>query len=143
MTVDVESPDTLQVEVCSPQRPPVQLVATEVIAAGQYGIVGIQPGHTNLLASLGIGVASVYDTEGQERKFAVHGGFLEVRRNRVLILAQTAESAEAIDVGRADAARERAERRLRAAEDVDTLRAEMALARAMARIQASGGLEGP
>lgn len=63
------------------------------------------------------------------------GGFLEVRPDRVTILAQAAERAEDIDVARAKAAKERAERRLQAKqEDIDHKRAELALRRALNRL---------
>ncbi len=66
---------------------------------------------------------------------AVSGGFLEVRPDRVTILAQAAERAENIDVARAKAAKERAERRLQAKqEDIDHKRAELALRRALNRL---------
>jgi F-type H+-transporting ATPase subunit epsilon len=72
---------------------------------------------------------------GRER-YAVTGGFLEVRGDQVTVLARTAERPEEIDVHRAEAAKERAEERLREhAADLDIVRAGLALQRALVRLQ--------
>ena len=74
--------------------------------------------------------------DGTLLTYATSGGFLEVRDNRVRVLLDTAERVEEIDVERATAARERAERRLRErAADVDVPRAEAALRRALNRLR--------
>jgi len=76
------------------------------------------------------------DDDGQRRFFAVSGGYLEVGWEGVTALVDAAESADEIDVARARAAEERAERRLRSRErDVDTARAETALRRALNRLR--------
>ena len=70
---------------------------------------------------------------------AISGGFMEVNNDKVVVLADTAEHADEVDVIRATSARERAENRLaNRTADVDAARAEMALRRAMARLKASG-----
>ena len=74
----------------------------------------------------------------QRTPFAVQGGFVEVRKDKIVILAESAEKAEEIDLERAEAAKERAETRLNAKgrqDEVDHRRAEMALQRAMNRIK--------
>jgi F-type H+-transporting ATPase subunit epsilon len=69
---------------------------------------------------------------------AVNGGFLEVRKDKVVILAESAERSEEIDVERARAARERAELRLQSKqEQIDHHRAEVALQRALNRLNAT------
>jgi F-type H+-transporting ATPase subunit epsilon len=76
---------------------------------------------------------------GGEEKIAVHGGFMEVRKDKVVILAEAAELGADIDVVRARQAKERAEARLAAKrEDIDFKRAQLALQRALARLEASG-----
>ncbi|MNJ60063.1 ATP synthase epsilon chain [compost metagenome] len=76
---------------------------------------------------------------GNTTTIAVHGGFVEVQKDKVIVLAESAELPEAIDVDRAVAARERAERRLSANQDrIDHRRAELALQRAITRINVSG-----
>jgi len=67
----------------------------------------------------------------------VHGGFMEVRGDKVVILAEAAELPEEIDVDRAMRAKERAERRLRSREHIDFRRAEIALQKAMTRLDVS------
>ncbi len=108
-----------------------------VLARSEEGDLGILAHHSALIASLVIGVVE-YTANGKKDKIAVSGGFMEVAGNKVTILANSAEIAENIDVTRAQAAKERAEKRLRERQpDIDLIRAEAALKRAMARIKAS------
>src|SRR4026209_217259 len=75
------------------------------------GYFGVLPGHTPLLAVLQVG--ELWYRQGQEKHYlAIAFGFVEVRPDRVTILAQIAEKAEEIDVTRADAAKKRAEERV-------------------------------
>jgi len=109
-----------------------------VRARSEEGELGILPNHAPLIASLEIGVVA-YKEDGKENKIAVSGGFMEIANNKVTILANTAETAESIDLQRAEAAKERAEKRLKEkSPDTDLDRAEVALKRAMARIKATG-----
>jgi F-type H+-transporting ATPase subunit epsilon len=106
-----------------------------IIAPGQEGQLGILPHHAPLMTILQAGEL-VVRREGREDTLAISGGFLEVRPDRVIILADSAEKAEEIDVDRAEAARKRAEERLREgkATGLDELRADAALRRAVARL---------
>jgi len=106
-----------------------------VIAPGVEGQLGILPHHAPLMTILQAGEL-VVRKGGQEESLAISGGFLEVRPDRVIVLADSAERAEEIDVARAQAARKRAEERLRdrKAAGLDETRAEAALRRAVARI---------
>lgn len=109
-----------------------------VVVPGEDGEIGILGNHSPLIAGLQAGVIN-YTQDGKVYKVAVSGGFMEVVNNKVTILANTAEDAEAIDVDRALAAKERAEKRLQdKTPDVDVLRAEMALKRAVARLKTVG-----
>ena len=94
------------------------------------------PGHTPLLAELGIGELSYHSLNGVGYCTAI-GGFVEVLADRVIVLADVAERAEEINVPRAEAARDRAAKRLLSQNDpnVDWERAERSLARAEARLQ--------
>jgi len=76
---------------------------------GSEGRLGILPNHTALLTTLGFGEVIVR-TEGQEKFYAIGGGFVEVQPDRVIILADSAESHEEIDIERAVQARERAKK---------------------------------
>ncbi|AFV03901.1 ATP synthase epsilon chain [Dehalobacter sp. UNSWDHB] len=107
-----------------------------VLAPGAEGELGILANHSPLIANLVIGVVR-YTQNGKVEKMAIGGGFLEVAQNKATILANTAELAESIDVARAEAAKERAEKRLGEKQaETDMIRAEVALKRAVARLRA-------
>jgi F-type H+-transporting ATPase subunit epsilon len=80
----------------------------EVIAPGIDGELGILPHHAPLMTMLQPGVLTV-KKDGDEINMAVSGGFMEVRPERIIILADAAERAEEIDIARAEEARQRAE----------------------------------
>ena len=106
-----------------------------VIAPGMEGELGILPHHAPLMTMLQPGELRV-KKGGEESILAVSGGFLEVRPDRVIVLADTAERAEEIDVSRAEEAKRRAEERLHLhAPEVDLARAEVALRRSIARLK--------
>ena len=129
--------DRLTFEVATPTRLVVTETADEVVVPGSEGYFGVLPGHAPFLTTLGTGEVA-YRSEREERYLAVSGGFAEVRNDKVIVLADTAERPEEIDRARAERARERAERRLsgRGAEEaIDYTRATAALARALIRLQ--------
>ena len=110
-------------------------------APGQEGSFGVLNGHTPFLTSLQIGVVEVTQ-ENQTRTLAVSGGYIEVMPFCTTILAETAEFAEDIDVLRANAAKQRAEERLKARDDnLDEARARAALARSLNRLRIAGHCE--
>jgi F-type H+-transporting ATPase subunit epsilon len=83
-----------------------------------------------------IGKVKIIETSGTESHYAISGGFVEVRENKVILLAETAERTDEIDVERVKAARDRALKRL--AEkypDTDIERAKLALYRALNRLK--------
>jgi F-type H+-transporting ATPase subunit epsilon len=102
------------------------------------GELGILPNHLPLVAPLAIGAVRI-KADSNVQLIAVSGGFMEVRRDEVNILAESAELPSDIDVARARAAKERAERRLAQAkkDNLDFKRAEMALKRAINRLEIS------
>ena len=76
---------------------------------------------------------------GSVKKAAIHGGIIEILKDKVTILAEVAEWPDEIDVNRANEAKIRAERRLSSSDaNINMLRAEMALKRALARLNAVG-----
>ena len=131
--------DTLSIDIVSPTSPAMEIHAEEVRLPGAGGVITIMPGHTEVLSLLNSGVVTAHNGE-DVTFFAVHGGFVEVLKKRVLILTDGLESADEIDVERAKVAKERAENRLSKngpdGEETDFARAEAALARALARLQA-------
>jgi F-type H+-transporting ATPase subunit epsilon len=125
----------MTVEVVTPERVVYSGQAEMVIARGVVGDLGILPNHMPLVSPLKTAPVRI-KTEGEnEVKMAVSGGFMEVRGDKVTILAETAELPGDIDVERAQAAKGRAEKRLSEKyPDLDFQRAERALQRAMARL---------
>jgi F-type H+-transporting ATPase subunit epsilon len=128
--------DRLSLELATPTRMVVTESVDEVVVPGSEGYFGVLPGHAPLLATLGIGELT-YRIGREERHVAVSGGFAEVRNDKVIVLADTAELPQDIDRARAERARDRAEQRLsgRSQEETDYVRASAALARALTRIQ--------
>jgi F-type H+-transporting ATPase subunit epsilon len=83
-------PTKLTLEIVTPDRSLVREDADEVQVPGAEGYLGILPGHTPLLAALGVG--ELWYRNGQEKHyFAISGGFVEVLPDRVTILADAAE----------------------------------------------------
>ena len=132
---------TFLLEIVTPERLIYSGDVTSIIAKSIEGDMGVLPGHVATVTPLQIGALTVLH-DGKRSHIAVHGGFLEVRRDKVVVLAESAELPESIDIERARAARERAELRIESSkmhqDEVDFRRAEYALKRAMTRIDVSG-----
>jgi F-type H+-transporting ATPase subunit epsilon len=128
-------PTKLQLNIVSPDKSLVNESVDEVEIPGSEGYFGVLPGHTPMLAALGAG--ELWYRTGQEKKYlAIFYGFAEVQPDRVTILARTAESADQIDIDRAEQARKRAQELMnRPTVDIDAERARIALLRAMVRLQ--------
>lgn len=106
-----------------------------VMAPGIEGQLGILPHHTPLMTMLMPGEL-IARKDGQEFSMCITGGFLEVRPDKVVVLADACERAEEIDAERAEEARKRAEERLKShAPEVDIARAQAALQRSLIRIK--------
>ncbi len=127
----------IAVELCAPERKPVELEAAEVIVPGADGLFTVKQGHTPFLTTLQPGVLVIANNQGEEKCYAVSGGFAEVRTDRLVILADAFEKGDEIDELRAEEARKRAEERLvKHDADIDVERAERALSRSLSRIGA-------
>jgi F-type H+-transporting ATPase subunit epsilon len=125
-------------EVVTPEKIVVSEDAQIVAAPGSLGEFGVLTGHTPFLTTLKAGIIRFTDTGGQEHYVFVSGGFTEALPDKVTVLAESAERRRDIDIERAKAALERAEKRLvedRSREDVDFARAKAALERAAVRIR--------
>ncbi len=128
---------TLRLEIVTPERKVYEEDVEMVSVKGVAGELGILPNHIPLVTPLRIAPVRVKKAGGEE-KIAVHGGFMEVRKDKVVILAEAAERGDDIDVLRARQAKERAEARLAAKrEDIDFKRAQLALQRALTRLEVS------
>jgi F-type H+-transporting ATPase subunit epsilon len=124
----------LLLEIVTPERKVYAKEVTMLIVKGVEGELGILPNHIPLVTPLKIApvTAKIGNTE---EVIAVNGGFMEVRKDKVVILAESAELPVDIDLERAMAAKDRAEKRLDAKDQVDFRRAEIALQKAVNRIE--------
>ena len=126
---------TTRLEIVTAERVVFSEDVDAVIAPGIEGQLGVLPHHAPLMTTLTPGELLVRKG-GEEFALAITGGFVEVRPDRIIILADAAERVEEIDVARAEEAKRRAEERLKApVAEVDRLRAEAALRRSLARLQ--------
>ncbi len=99
------------------------------------GEIGILPGHIPMTVIIKPGIMTIYETNGEEKKAALHAGFVEILQDKVTILAEIAEWPSEIDEARAEAALDRAQDRLQEkSPNTDLARAEAAMLRALARI---------
>ena len=129
---------TILLEVVTPEKIVVSEDVQIVAAPGSVGEFGVLTGHTPFLTTLKTGIIRFTDAGGQEHYVFVSGGFAEALPDKVTVLAESAERKPDIDLERAKAALERAEKRLaedRSREDIDFARAKAALERAVARIR--------
>ena len=128
-------PDHLTLEIVTPERAVVSEQIDEVQIPGAEGSFGVLPGHTPLLATLQVG--ELWYRRGEETSYvAVSFVFAEVQPDRVTILAQIAESAEDIDVTRAEEAERRAKTRLDTPVlDMDSERARIAMLKSLTRLR--------
>ncbi len=128
-----------KLEIVTPQRTVFKGEVQSVSAPGAMGGFQVLVHHAPLLSSLRIGEVKILDPAGSESRYATSGGFLEVKKNVVTLLAETAEKAEEIDVARAKAAQERSLARLKErSSNVDVDRARLALQRAINRLKTAG-----
>ncbi len=127
---------SFHLEIVSPTRVVYSGEAASLTAPGVLGMFQVLFDHAPLLAQLAPGPLTVKDVSGADHRYAVGGGFAEVRSNNVIVLADSAEPAAEIDVARAENARADAQRRVREAdtEEEKSLAGE-ALARARNRLK--------
>jgi len=130
---------TFKVEIVTPERVVYNGEGNILVAKGMEGELGILANHIPMVTPLQITPVQIKKDNGEDI-IAVSGGFMEVRKDKVTILAQAAELPENIDVNRAQAAKERAERRLAESgkEGMDVKRAQLSLQRAVIRLQVAG-----
>jgi F-type H+-transporting ATPase subunit epsilon len=127
---------TLKLDIVTAERSIFSGEADMILAPGALGQLGILPYHAPLMTSLEPGELIIRKGD-EEICMAVLGGFMEVRPDRVLILADAAEMASEIDVQRAEAAKQRAQEKLalRGVPTVDEAVAQAALMRALVRLK--------
>lgn len=127
-----------KLEIITPEKTFFDGMTEQVIVRTTVGDVGILNGHEPYCAALGIGQIRVM-IDGGFKRAATSGGIIKVLREKTVILVQTCEWADEIDVERATTAKSTAEERIHAAESDNDLRmAEAKLRRALNRIDTAG-----
>ncbi len=127
--------EKIMLEIVTPEKLVLSEMVDIVVAPGQEGEFGVLPHHIPFLSKLKVGELR-FRNGSSARHVAIMGGYAEVLPDRVTVLAPAAEEAIEIDVVRAKAARERAERRLAEVKDrLEFARAQAALQRAVARLK--------
>jgi F-type H+-transporting ATPase subunit epsilon len=130
---------TLHLEIVTPRRIVFKGEVTSFSAPGTIGGFQVLYNHAPLLSSLLIGEVKIKEANGSESRYAVSGGFVEVRENQILLLAETAERIDEIDIERAKASRDRAKKRMAEKKpDIDFERARLAFYRAVNRLKTAG-----
>ena len=126
----------LHLEIVTPERLAYSDSVDAVVLPGIEGELGVLPHHAPLVTTLGVGELLIRKG-GQEELFAIVGGFLQVRPDRVVVMAETADMASEIDLDKAHEARREAERALESGyhEAADLAAARAALQQALLRIR--------
>lgn len=127
----------LLLEIVTPERLAYSDTVDSVNLPGVEGELGVLPHHAPLVSMLGVGELRIRKG-GTEESFAIVGGFLQVRPDRVVVMAETADMASEIDLERAQEARREAERALEGTaptDAIDLAAARAALQHALLRIR--------
>jgi F-type H+-transporting ATPase subunit epsilon len=126
----------IQLEIVTPERLAYSDEVDAVVLPGSEGELGVLPHHAPLVAMLGVGELRIRKG-GAEESFAIVGGFLQVRPDKVVVMAETADMASEIDLATAQEARKEAERALATgySEGADLAAARAALQQALLRIR--------
>lgn len=130
-----------KLEIVTPKKVLFNGDVTSFSAPGVLGGFQVLKSHAPLLSNISIGEVKLVDAEGNEHRYATSGGVVEVKDNKVVFLAETAERSDEIDASRAEAARDRARKRLSEKKTgIDLDRARTALFRAMNRLKVADRL---
>lgn len=126
----------LLLEIVTPERQVFSEEVESVVCPGVEGELGVLPHHAPLLTTLGVGELRIR-RGGEEEFFAIAGGFVQVRPDKVVVMAETADMASEINLEAAEEARREAERALAEGfeEPADLARARASLQRALLRIR--------
>ncbi|HEY7736495.1 MAG TPA: F0F1 ATP synthase subunit epsilon [Candidatus Limnocylindrales bacterium] len=126
----------IQLEIVTPERLAYQDTVDAVVLPGSQGELGVLPHHAPLVSTLGVGELRIRKG-GTEESFAIVGGFLQVRPDKVVVMAETADLASDIDLEKAQEARREAERAIETGyhEGADLAAARAALQQALLRIR--------
>jgi len=100
---------TIKFEIVTPERVVLKEEIQQITVPTKAGEITVLPGHIPLVSNLQPGVIHIKKKNGEPEIISISGGFLEVLKNKIVILADTAERAEEIDLAKAEAAQQRAE----------------------------------
>ena len=126
---------SMLLEIVTPERKVFSKQVDMVIARGVSGDLGILPNHIPFVTTLKIAPLRIKDGAAEDW-IAVNGGFMQVAKDKVVILAESAELADDINLERAESAKSRAESRISTKQEaIDFKRAEIALQKAVNRIE--------
>jgi len=128
----------VKVEIVTPTKVAYEGNVNSINIPGTKGDFQVLFNHAPLMSSIEVGVIKIEETSGTKNVYAIGGGTVEVLNNKVVVLAQSFESKDEIDLKRAEEAKERARKRLKKATgetEIDFARAELALKRAINRIK--------
>ncbi len=131
----------LRLEIVTPEKRVLDTDVDSVSVPTASGEVGILPSHAPLVSAIKPGILS-YTVKGATDKLAVSGGFLEVNANKVAVLADSAETADEIDIDAARTTRDEAEKAFAAAASLSLVETEAVreqLDAANVRLQLAGG----
>ena len=126
----------LKLEIVTPERLAYSDTVDAVVLPGSEGELGVLPHHAPLVSTLGVGELRIRKG-GVEESFAIAGGFLQVRPDKVVVMAEMADMASDIDLEKAQEARREAERALETGyhEGADLVMARAALQQALLRVR--------
>jgi len=134
---------TFNLRIATPEKEVFNGQVESVSLPGMDGRFGVLRNHAPLVAALEAGLVDVYDASGQETRISIGGGFFEVLSNEAILLADSAEFSQDIDVERARESEKRARARLAGQVEPEHLvqrdRAETALKRAQNRLRVASG----
>ncbi|MEG0874402.1 MAG: F0F1 ATP synthase subunit epsilon [Clostridiales bacterium] len=129
----------ISLDIVTPEKIVYSADVASIFAPATMGQIGLLPDHIAIVTGLGIGELRVTPVGGSELPLFISGGFLELKKNKAVILAKSAETSEEIDIERAKKAKARAEERLSKKDSsLDEDRAEAALKRAIVRLEIKG-----
>lgn len=130
---------TYQLKVVTPERTVYNQPVVMIVVRSTEGEIGILAHHMRIITPLVPHIMTIYHDDGHTENLTIGGGFLEVGREETVVLADSAETADTIDVARAERARQRAVERLdTGGANIDLKRAQRALARAENRLKLAG-----
>jgi F-type H+-transporting ATPase subunit epsilon len=113
---------TIKFEIVTPEKVVLKAEVKRITLPTRRGEITVLAGHIPLIATLQSGVIEIEKKDKEVEVISVSGGFIEVLRDKVVVLADTAERAEEIDVERAEAARKRAEQTMKEMRSFDQRR---------------------